>query len=220
VCDDRRVRRSGIAATALLAPAVLHIQFAAQHRFHGPPFDYVGLAAGAAVSWIGIPGPGEPLLLAAGILAAKHRLSLGSVLLVAWLAATTGGIVGWWIGLKAGRAVVTAPGPFRWLRIRTVTRGEEIFARHPVTAILMTPAFVAGINRVRSAVYQPVNVISAALWTVVIGVGGYFIGPAVLDWFGDLGAGLALVVVLVLVTIVGLEIVRRRRASGGTDPAA
>lgn len=199
---------------ALLAPALLHIHIHIQlhHHFHGPPIDYVGLAAACAASWVGLPGPGEPLLLAAGILAAKHQLDLATVVVVAWVAATGGGIAGWAIGWKAGRAVFTAPGPLLWLRLRTVKRGEEIFARHPVIAILLTPSFVAGVNRVRSRVYQPINAISAAVWAVGIGVGGYLVGPPVLDVFQDLGTVFSVIVGTVIVAIVGLELARRHRA--------
>jgi membrane protein DedA with SNARE-associated domain len=197
---------------ALLAPALIH--FHLRHHFPGPPVDYVGLAAACAASWVGVPGPGEPLLLAAGILAARHKLDLTTVVVVAWLAATAGGIAGWAVGLKIGRTVFTAPGPLRWLRIRTVERGEQIFASHPVIAILMTPSFVAGIHRVRSRVYQPINAISAAVWAVGIGVGGYLVGPAVLDVFQDAGALFSVIIVTVIVAIVGLEVTRRRRARG------
>ncbi len=51
-----------------------------------------------------MPGPGEPVLIAAGVLASKHKLDLATVLVVAWVAATAGGILGWAVGLKAGRA--------------------------------------------------------------------------------------------------------------------
>lgn len=193
---------------ALLVPGLLHIHL--HHRFHGPPFDYVGLAAACAASWIGVPGPGEPLLLAAGILAARHELDLGTVVAVAWLAATAGGVAGWAVGLKAGRAVFTAPGPLRWLRLRTVERGEEIFDRHPVLAIVMTPSFVAGIHQVPSRVYQPINVISAAVWAVGIGVGGYLVGPPVLDVFSDLGVLFSVVIAVVVAAIITLEVRRRR----------
>jgi membrane protein DedA with SNARE-associated domain len=193
---------------ALLVLALLHIHL--RHHFTGPPIDYVGLAAACAASWLGVPGPGEPILLAAGILAARHRLDLTTVVVIAWLAATGGGIVGWAVGLKVGRAVFTAPGPLRWLRARTVERGEQIFARHPVIAILLTPSFVAGIHRVRSRVYQPVNAISAAVWAVGIGVGGYLVGPPVLDVFQDLGTLFSVIIVAVVVVIVALEVRRRR----------
>jgi membrane protein DedA with SNARE-associated domain len=196
---------------ALLVPALLHLHI--HHRFHGPPFDYAGLALGAFASWVGLPGPGEPLLLAAAVLAAKHQLDLATVLGVAFLAAVAGGIVGWAVGLKAGRALASAPGPLRSTRIRIVERGEEIFERHPVIAILMTPAFVAGIHRVRPWVYQAVNLVSAAAWTLLIGVGGYYIGPPVLDALGDLGTGVSIVAGVVLAGIIGGEIVRRFRRS-------
>jgi membrane protein DedA with SNARE-associated domain len=246
VCHDRRRAPIEKALTARLAPALVHLHAGAlvqlhagvsavlrpavpallhirihihiHHHFSGPPFDYFGLAIATATSWIGLPGPGEPVLIAAGVLAAKHRLDLLSVVLVAWVAATGGGIVGWAIGLKAGRALVTAPGPLRTVRIRAVERGEEIFKRYPVTAILMTPAFVAGINGVRSAVYQPVNAISAAAWAVGLGVGAYLLGPPVLEWFSDIGTAATLAVIGFVVAIVGLEIRRRHRRSRPPTP--
>ena len=82
---------------------------------------------------------------------------------------------------------------------------------HPVIAILVTPAFVAGIHRVRSRVYQPINAISAAVWAVGIGVGGYLVGPPVLDAFQDVGLAFSVIIVAVVVAIVALEVWRRRR---------
>jgi len=217
VWHDRRVRRSATVGMALLGPALLHVHIHVHihHHFHGSPFDYLGLAAASAASWIGLPGPGEPVLLAAGILAAKHKLDLATVVVVAWVSATGGGIAGWAIGLKAGRALFTAPGPLQWLRIKTVQRGEEIFDRHPVMAILITPSFVAGIHRVPSRVYQPVNVISALVWAAGIGVGGYLVGPPVLDVFSDAGTLFSVIIAVVVAAIVGLEIRRRHRRSPG-----
>jgi len=217
VWHDRRVRRSATVGMALLGPALLHVHIHVHihHHFHGSPFDYLGLAAASAASWIGLPGPGEPVLLAAGILAAKHKLDLATVVVVAWVSATGGGIAGWAIGLKAGRALFTAPGPLQWLRIKTVQRGEEIFDRHPVMAILITPSFVAGIHRVPSRVYQPVNVISALVWAAGIGVGGYLVGPPVLDVFSDAGTLFSVIIAVVVAAIVGLELRRRHRRSRG-----
>lgn len=190
----------------LLVPAVLHI-----HVHRAQSFDYLGLALACFASWVGLPGPGEPLLLAAAVLAARNRLELGDVLVVAFVTAVAGGIAGWAIGLKLGRAVATGPGPLRALRSRVVQRGEEIFDRHPVIAILMTPSVVAGIHRVDTATYQFVNVASAAVWTLVLGVGGYFVGPPVLDGVNDLGTGFTIVAATVLAALIILETTRRYR---------
>ena len=86
--------------------------------FHGPPIDYAALALAAAASWVGVPGPGEPVLIAAGVFAAQHKLDIASVLIVAWAGATAGGIGG--LGARAeGRAggAHRARGPLHGLRL-------------------------------------------------------------------------------------------------------
>jgi membrane protein DedA with SNARE-associated domain len=190
--------------------ALLHIHLHI-HRFHGPPFDYAGLAAAAAASWVGVPGPGEPVLIAAGVLAARHQLDIFEVVFIAWVAAAAGGVAGWLVGLKAGRAFVTAPGPLRKLRLRAVERGEEVFERYPVVAIVFTPSWVSGIHRVRSAIYQPVNALGAAGWACLYGLGGYFAGPSVIDLVQDVGVVTVVVVVALVGVGVLLEVRRRRR---------
>jgi membrane protein DedA with SNARE-associated domain len=188
-----------------------HLGAVAHHHVEGPAVDYYGLAAAAAATWIGVPGPGEPVLIAAGVLAAKHKLDLTTVLLVAWAAATAGGIIGWAIGLKAGRGLLTARGPLHGLRLRAVARGEKIFERYAVIAVLLTPSWIAGIHRVRSSVYQPTNAAAAAVWAGAIGVGSYLAGPAVLDVVNDYGTGTAVIVAVVIVAGLGLELGRRHR---------
>src|SRR5262249_3466442 len=154
---------------------------------------------------------GEPVLIAAGVLAARHKLDLATVLLVAWAAATTGGIIGWAIGLKAGRGLLTRPGPLPGLRLRAVARGARVFPRSAVVAVLLTPSWIAGIHRVRSSVYPPTNAAAAAVWAGGIGIGSYLAGPAVIDVVDDFGTGTSVIVAAVVVGAVALEIARRRR---------
>ena len=193
-----------------LAP-VLILGVGLHHHFHGPPIDYFGLALAAAASWIGLPGPGEPLLIAAGVFAAKHKLDIGEVLLVAWLAATAGGIAGWLIGMKAGRVVLTTRGPFQRARLKALNRGDEVFSRWPVLAILLTPSWIAGIHGVRPGLYLLTNGLSAAVWALGIGLGAYFAGPSVLDVVNDLGWITLVGLVLLIVAGVWFEVTRRRR---------
>lgn len=223
MCDDRRRGACNLRlakGVLWLAPlALLHIH----HHFHGPEVDYLGLAAGAAASWVGVPGPGEPLLIAAGVLAAQHKLDIGSVVFVAWAAATAGGIAGWLLGRGAGRALVTAPGPLHALRVRAVERGERVFARYPVLAVMLTPSWIAGINRVRGRIYHPTNAVAALVWAGGIGLGAFLIGPTVVDAVGDLGTAMGAIVVIGVLVLVGLEVRRRRRRGrdgpGGPSPS-
>lgn len=188
----------------------------ALHLFHhhvasAAQIDYFALALGAFASWVGLPGPGEPLLIAAGIIAAKHKLDISPVLIWAFVGAVTGGIVGWWVGKVAGRTVMTAPGPLRNLRLRAVEHGEEVFERLTVIAILLAPSWVAGIHRVGPVIYNVTNVVSALVWSVGIGLAAYYLGPPVLDILSDVGVVTAVGLgALVLVGVV-LEVRRRRR---------
>lgn len=196
---------------SLKALLVLGLALRLHQHFHGPPLDYLTLSAGAFASWVGVPGPGEPLLIAGGVLAAQHRLDLGEVLLFAWAGATIGGVGGWLIGLKAGRGLLLRRGPLLAVRARTLARGEDVFGRFPRTAIILTPTWVAGIHNVGAATYLPWNAVGAAIWTCGIGVGAYFVGPPVIDAVNDVGLIGPIAIVAVVIIGIALEIGRRHR---------
>ncbi len=185
--------------------AVLHIHIHAR----GPGIDYVGVLLAAVASWAGLPGPGEALLIAAAIAAAHHHLDLTPVIALAWIGATTGGMVGWIVGLKAGRGVLTAPGPLHHTRMVLTASGDRFYARYGVIAVLFTPSWVAGIHRMRASRYVPVNAISALVWAGAIGLAAYWLGPAVTDVASDEGLAAWLVVGALLV-VFGLLLLRRR----------
>jgi membrane protein DedA with SNARE-associated domain len=201
------VRIAAILKTLLAFGLVLRLH----HQFHGSPIGYAGLTAAAAASWIGIPGPGEPVLIAAGVLAAHHKLDIASVLAVAWIGATAGGVGGWLIGMKAGRRVLATPGPLWGMRCRALARGDQVFTRFPVLAILLTPSWIAGIHHVHTGIFLITNAAGAAIWAAGIGLGAYYIGPAVIDFVGDLGRVTGIALVLLLLIGIGAEIRRRRR---------
>src|SRR5947209_19358190 len=99
------------------------------HHVKGPAFDYVGVGLAAFASWVGLPGPGEAVLLAAAVYAAKHKLDISPVVVVAFVGATAGGIAGRLVGRGAGRAVLTAPAPRHGIRVDAVEKGEQAFKR-------------------------------------------------------------------------------------------
>lgn len=198
-------------AVALKIVLTSGVAFHLRHHFHGPAIDYIGLTLAAAASWVGVPGPGEPVLIAAGVVAARHKLDISSVILVAWFGATAGGVVGWLAGLKAGRVVLMRPGPLLRFRRAALARGDQVFTRAPVVAVFLAPSWMAGIHRARAGVFLPTNVASAALWAGGIGLGAFYVGPPVVDFVGDAGLVLGSSLVLLVIVIIGLEARRRRR---------
>ena len=199
----------------------VHLHLHLHHHFHGSPVDYASLAAASAASFFGIPGPGEPLLVAAGILAARHQLDLMEVVLVAFAGANTGGIGGWLLGRAGGRTLLTTRGPLQKMRLRALQRGDELFKRHPVMGVVLTPSWVAGIHNLGAWRFASINFISAWVWAGGIGAGAYYAGPAVLDWVNDLGrvTGIALAV-LIGAGVAGALLARGRRRRRGRPAGA
>ena len=197
------MRLLGLPLSTLVALAVLH--------FHarGPGVDYVGVFLAAGVSWAALPGPGEAALIAAGISAAHGHLDLTSVVAVAWAGASVGGTAGWIVGVKAGRGLLTSPGPLHHLRLALIARGDHFYERYGLVAVLFTPSWVAGIHDMRWSRFLPANAGSALAWALSVGLGAYLVGPAVTDIVGDAGLAGGLLVGALLVLAVVL-VVRRR----------
>ena len=194
----------------------LHVHLHLGHLFHhvkGPAFDYIGVAVASFASWAGLPGPGEAVLLAAGVFAAKHKLDITPVIAVAFIGATAGGIAGWLVGLIAGRSALTAPGPLRSIRLDAAERGEQTFKRVEAVAIFLTPSWVAGIFHARVGLYNLINALSAAGWAIAIGVGGYYVGPPVVEVVNDLGTVGLILAIIIVVVAVSTTLVRRQRVA-------
>jgi membrane protein DedA with SNARE-associated domain len=210
------MQRLGFARNAFLIMGALHLHIHIHHHIKGPPFDYAGLAAAAAASWFGVPGPGEPVMIAAGVLAGQHKLDLASVIVVGFLGAAGGGVTGWLVGRAAGRRLLTARGPLLRLRGRALAQGDRIFERHPVLGILLAPAPMAGIHRVGTTTFLATTLSSAAVWSAGIAVGAYFAGPPIVEAVSDEGTFALVGLIALVVGSVLAEVIRRRRRRGGS----
>src|SRR3954463_12974655 len=76
----------------------------------------------------GAPVPGETAVLTAGVLAGAGRLALPLVIAVATAAAVTGDTLGYWLGRRGGRAVLTRRGPLAGARAGAAPTGRGVFA--------------------------------------------------------------------------------------------
>jgi membrane protein DedA with SNARE-associated domain len=181
----------------------------ANHHVHGPPIGYAAIAAAAAVSWFGLPGPGEAVLIGAAVLAARHRLDIGPVIVLAALGAIAGGTAGWLAGKKVSRPVLTAPGPLQSTRRRLIRKGERFFERHGPLGVFLAPSWAAGIHNMRASRFLPLNAIAAIGWAIVYGGVAFLVGPSVADLLGDLGAFLPLVLVAGVIVVLVIRRLRR-----------
>jgi membrane protein DedA with SNARE-associated domain len=207
------VRRARSALLVCLPPTPLaepHLHL--HHHLHGSSLGYAGIALAAAASWAGIPGPGEPVLIAGGIFAARGRLDLLEVLVAAWLGAMAGGVLGWAIGRRTGAALLSARGPFRRQRVAARERGERFFARFGVFAVYFAPSWVAGSIGMPGGRFAAANAVASAAWVALVGLGAYAVGPPIAEVASDIGVlGLLGLGVLVLGAVVQAVVRRRLR---------
>ena len=183
-----------------------------------------GESAGALI-------PGETALIVAAALASRGNLSLPVVLGVAAGAAIIGDNVGYLIGRKGLRWVVSRPGRFAAHRRHLIERGEEFFARWGAAAVFfgrwlpglrVVTSWLAGANRMPWPRFLFWNALGGITWAASIALSVYFLGglaERVLTIVGPAAAG------LVVVALLGYWLYRRRRrgaldartTSTGTD---
>lgn len=185
------------------------------HPVGHPKADYLGLGLAAFASWVGVPGAGEAALITAGIVAAHHRLDIGTVVTVAFVGAVLGGVAGWYAGRLGGSALFLRPGPFLGARLRAHKAGSSFYRRFGPLAVLFTPSWLAGLHNMGARPFLLYNAASSLLWAAGIGLGAYFVGPRLADLVGDLGTVGATLVGVALVGGIVAGVVRRRRRSPG-----
>jgi membrane protein DedA with SNARE-associated domain len=170
---------------------------------------------------MGIPVPGETALITAAIVASRGRLPIEAVIAVAAAAAILGDNVGFAIGRRLGRRVLTAPGPLLNHRRRVIAVGEPFFDRHGpkavflgrwVTGLRITAAWMAGVTQMRWSTFLFWNALGGIAWATSIGLAAYFIGHSAEQIIHIAGIGGAAAVVVGGVALWAVLTLRRRRA--------
>ncbi|HLI45288.1 MAG TPA: DedA family protein [Acidimicrobiales bacterium] len=170
-----------------------------------------------AAESLGIPLPGETILIAAGTYAGStHRLSIVLVFLVATVAAILGDNIGYVIGLKGGYRLLLRYGPKVRLDETKVKVGRLIFDRHGpkvvffgrFVSILRTyAAFLAGTNRMAWRRFLPYNALGGVVWAALYAFGAYAAGSTITKVSGPVA--IALGVAAVIAVVAGILVVRR-----------
>jgi membrane protein DedA with SNARE-associated domain len=191
------------------------------HRhLHGSPIGLTAVFLAAALSWVGITGPGEAALIAAGIAASRGRSDIASIILVAWAGAALGGVAGWLVGRYGGRRVLLAGRWMRRRRERMLEHGNRFFERFGWVAVYFAPSWAAGVNAMSAARFLPANAVCSLVWALLIGLGSYAIGPSIRDIASDIGL-YGVIATVVIALGLGLSTrfgVRRRRARRDHPP--
>jgi membrane protein DedA with SNARE-associated domain len=179
------------------------------------------LPALIALESMGIPSPGETALVLASVMASQGKLEIELVLLIAATAAIVGDNIGYWIGRKAGRRVLTSDrGPFHRRRIALIAYGDRFFAKHGPRAVFLgrwmalvrvTAAWMAGMNHMPFRTFFFWNALGGITWALSVGLVAYFAGEAAVHVIERAGVGAAVVLGAALVGLIVWVQLRERR---------
>ncbi|MHB1534474.1 MAG: DedA family protein [Acidimicrobiales bacterium] len=182
-------------------------------------YGYAAVFALVALESLGIPLPGETILVAAGTYAGStHRLSVWAIFGVAAAAAIIGDSIGFWIGDKGGYRLLRRYGHYVRLDETKVKIGRYVFDRHGgkvvflgrFVSILRTyAAFLAGTNRMRWRRFLTFNVAGGTIWAAIYTFASYALGNAIAKASRTVDIGLGVVAVIAVVVVV---VVIRRQA--------
>jgi membrane protein DedA with SNARE-associated domain/membrane-associated phospholipid phosphatase len=184
-------------------------------------YGYLLVFFGVMVESIGVPLPGETILIAAGILAQRGHLNLWEAILFGILGAVVGDQIGYWIGREGGRPFILRYGRFVFITPQRLGRAEAFFARHGGEAVFMARFFsglrvfgalVAGMSNMRWARFFVYNALGGVVWATAVVLAGFLLGTsigAVERWTGQASVLLLALGVIALVMYLAYRWVLR-----------
>jgi undecaprenyl-diphosphatase len=178
-----------------------------------------------AIESLGIPLPGETVLVTAGALAALGHLSIGLVIATAALGGIVGDATGYWIGRIGGVALIKRYGRVLHFDEAKLARVRAFFHRHgPKTvflgrfiALLRTwAALLAGTAEMPYGVFTLYNVMGGITWAALFGTLGYIFGrslPLLERYIGQASLAVVLLIALVVALVLAWRWFNANRAT-------
>jgi membrane protein DedA with SNARE-associated domain len=151
-------------------------------------YGYYAVFALIALESLGVPLPGETMLIAAGTYAGtSHKLSIWVIFLVAAAAAIIGDNIGFMIGHKGGYRLLRRYGHVVRLDESKIKVARYVFDRHGgkvvffgrfVSVLRTYAAFLAGTSRMRWPKFLVYNAAGGVLWAAIYTFVSYAAGHA------------------------------------------
>jgi membrane protein DedA with SNARE-associated domain len=144
-------------------------------------YGYWAAAAATLLEGMGIPTPGQTLLIAGALEAAERRMNIAFLLLLVTAAAVLGNSIGYVIGRWGGRLVLNK------LKVNPQRQQylDDLFKRRGGLVVLLA-RFVDGLRQLNGILsgmmkmpwwtFTAYNVAGALLWSGAWGIGTYYLG--------------------------------------------
>ena len=148
-------------------------------------YGYWAVLFGIMLENLGIPLPGESIVLVGGFLAGRGDLGFWQVLACVIFGGVVGNTFGYWVGIYGGWPLVLRVS--RWFRIDeqklldikqrfSLNAARAVFFGRFITLLRIFAGPLAGIVEMPFAQFMLYNVLGAVLWSSVMVSGAYFAG--------------------------------------------
>ena len=192
----------------------MHTFAAASTATSGGFGTYLVLFALVTIGWAGFPGIGGAVLGAAAVLASQGKLNIAAVLITGLIGIEAGGMAGYALGVRWGRALLSRPGPLLARRQRTLTAGEALYAKWGRLAVFFTPCMISGIAKMKYAQFLIWNFVAGAAYVFSLGLTAYGAGKVTTGQQDPSGIGSLILGIAAGVSVImlGRRYYRRRKA--------
>jgi len=171
--------------------------------------------------------PGDSLLFAAGLFAARGSLNIVVISIGCAIAAVVGDQVGYSVGNKLGPSLFKRPDS-RLFKQEYLAKAEEFFEHYGAKAIILARfvpivrtfvPVVAGASSMHYRTFLRNNIIGGVVWALAFIQLGYWLGKSY-PWLVDKLDVLVVVIIAFSLIPFGIEILRHRRRSSRAAAAA
>lgn len=192
----------------------MHAIAAASSETQYGAWAYLAVFALMMLTFIGIPAVGPAVVGWAAVLASQGKLNIVAVLIVAALGAEAGGLIGYGIGHRWGRALVDHPGLWLERRRKAVAAAERAYAKWGRLAVFVTPTIVSGVLKMKYSQFVVWNFAVGSVYVLSVGPAAYGAGKVVANEQdgASLGALVAGVAIAAGCAALAAHYYRRRRA--------
>ena len=181
-------------------------------------YGYMAVFVLVGAESLGIPLPGETILIAASVYAGStHRLSVWAIFAVAAAAAIIGDNIGFWIGDKGGYRLLHRYGHYVRADETKIKIGRLIFDRHGgkvvffgrfVSVLRTYAAFLAGTLKMHWRRFLLYNASGGIVWAAIYSFVPYAVGNTINK--ASTPVDIALGVTAVAAIAAGIWLVRRQ----------
>jgi len=192
-------------------------------------YGYLAVFVFVGVESIGVPVPGETMLVTAAIYAGTTgRLSIFWVIVASSAGAIVGDNIGYGIGRTGGYRLVKRYGRYIGLEENRLRLGQYLFDKHGskvvffgrfVSVLRIFAAFLAGVNRMHWRKFLIFNAAGGIAWSTLYGIAAFLLGKQLLQLSGRVDFALAIVGVAAIIAVIVFLRRNEARLQGEADRA-